>query len=871
MNYPAAGLLIGALLFLLTLEPAVAIAIALLGFLAHREITQLKDRVRALEGHVLVAGALEGAARPMPGPTHAPATTAAPAAAPTMRPAAAPPPEPPGLADRWRGASIGELEELVAGRLLAVVGGIALFLGGLFFLGLAFSRGWIGPELRVAIGLVAGVVLFALGGWLLRGPRQIVAHVLAAVGLGVFSVALFAATRLHGFFAPEFGVAAALVAAAAAAALAVRYDAQLIAVFGLLAVLGSPPLMGASASLVTMAFIGAALAGTTGIALFRTWRWLPTLAFVLTVPQLASYLFDDPPVGIALGAIGGFWLLQVIAAAGEELIERRNRLSATSATVMLATAAFTVSAGFVVLDGDLERWQGIYLLAVAVLHLALAAVYLVREGDRHPFGMLAAGTGIAAVTMAVPIQLGAEWVPLAWASEAVALAWIYVERRHWYSGLVAAVLGTLTAAHIVTVEYPIDAIRSPLDGALPFINASGLALGFVALAAGVAVLLLHARHERIAVAAVAAALVGIAIPHELSGTAEALGLTALGAGVVIVQRRVLDVPLWMPGMSGTAFVERALFGAAAVIAVPLAGAFFDALPVGEVLAGLSSSSIPTSGLDIWPFLDERSTVAVIVAGGALCVALVCDGRWLPAGILTAAAAIAWLLPVEVGGAIGVAGWAAMAAGLAVARQAIGSWLGIGARVLALAAALETIGVVAQPTRLWVHSVAPDHLAVLNGAVLATTAMAAMLAIRALARPVDAEARQAGFAAGAAAVYAASIALVDLFQAQVGGSIGVEELAKQAQVGLSVLWATIGSALTVGGLWRNRASLRLAGLGLLGVVTLKVFIVDLASLDIAYRVLSFVALGVLLLVAAYLYGRMQPRSGRTNRHTSEAAR
>jgi uncharacterized membrane protein len=213
----------------------------------------------------------------------------------------------------------------------------------------------------------------------------------------------------------------------------------------------------------------------------------------------------------------------------------------------------------------------------------------------------------------------------------------------------------------------------------------------------------------------------------------------------------------------------------------------------------------------------------------------------------------------------------MAAGLAVARQAIGSWLGIGARVLALAAALETIGVVAQPTRLWVHSVAPDHLAVLNGAVLATTAMAAMLAIRALARPADAEARQAGFAAGAVAVYAASIALVDLFQAQVGGSIGVEELAKQAQVGLSVLWATIGSVLTVGGLWRNRASLRLAGLGLLGVVTLKVFIVDLASLDIAYRVLSFVALGVLLLVAAYLYGRMQPRSGRTNRHTSEAAR
>jgi uncharacterized membrane protein len=163
------------------------------------------------------------------------------------------------------------------------------------------------------------------------------------------------------------------------------------------------------------------------------------------------------------------------------------------------------------------------------------------------------------------------------------------------------------------------------------------------------------------------------------------------------------------------------------------------------------------------------------------------------------------------------------------------------------------------------------VAVLNGAVLAAASVAAVLAVRAFSRPADAESRYAGFAAGGVAVYAVSIALVDLFQAQAGGPIGVEELAKQAQVGLSVLWSTIGALLTVAGLWRGRASLRLAGLGLLGIVTLKVFIIDLASLDIAYRVLSFVALGVLLLVAAYLYGRMQPGRARTERRRSEAAR
>ena len=48
------------------------------------------------------------------------------------------------------------------------------------------------------------------------------------------------------------------------------------------------------------------------------------------------------------------------------------------------------------------------------------------------------------------------------------------------------------------------------------------------------------------------------------------------------------------------------------------------------------------------------------------------------------------------------------------------------------------------------------------------------------------------------VYLLSVGVVDLFQARLGGSVGEEELAKQAQVALSVLWAVLGaSAFTIG--------------------------------------------------------------------------
>ena len=46
--------------------------------------------------------------------------------------------------------------------------------------------------------------------------------------------------------------------------------------------------------------------------------------------------------------------------------------------------------------------------------------------------------------------------------------------------------------------------------------------------------------------------------------------------------------------------------------------------------------------------------------------------------------------------------------------------------------------------------------------------------------------------------------------------------------------------------------------LLGVTIVKVFLVDLSSLDQIYRVISFVVLGAILLAVSFLYQRAQKR-------------
>ncbi len=74
------------------------------------------------------------------------------------------------------------------------------------------------------------------------------------------------------------------------------------------------------------------------------------------------------------------------------------------------------------------------------------------------------------------------------------------------------------------------------------------------------------------------------------------------------------------------------------------------------------------------------------------------------------------------------------------------------------------------------------------------------------------------------------------------------------LGLSILWTCYATGLIVVGLARKSALLRWQALALFGVVLAKVFLFDLSFLERLYRILSFLVLGLLLLLVSFLYQR-----------------
>jgi uncharacterized membrane protein len=76
----------------------------------------------------------------------------------------------------------------------------------------------------------------------------------------------------------------------------------------------------------------------------------------------------------------------------------------------------------------------------------------------------------------------------------------------------------------------------------------------------------------------------------------------------------------------------------------------------------------------------------------------------------------------------------------------------------------------------------------------------------------------------------------------------------AQFTYSAVFMLFGAALLALGFWKRSAFLRWQALVLLAITIGKVFIYDVSALSQAYRILSFLGLGALLLAVSFVYQR-----------------
>jgi uncharacterized membrane protein len=309
---------------------------------------------------------------------------------------------------------------------------------GILFIGLAFLAKFASEHLQVPIELrLAGIGAAAIAllgvGWRLRHQRPAYAQVLQGGAVAVLYLTLFVAFRFYGVLAvtPVFVLMVAV--AALGAALAVLQDARALAVIGALGGFATPLLV-ATGSGNHVALFSYYLVLDLGIALVawhRTWRSLNLIGFlgtfvVATAWGVLKYQSDN--YATSQGFLIAFFLLFVAIM----LMPLRQKAATnekplpTDAWVQgallfgLPTITFVLQHGLV---RHTEYGTAIAALVLAVFYIGMATWMRSQPRLAAAFeGSLAVGTVFTALV--IPFALDARSTAGAWALEGAGLVWL---------------------------------------------------------------------------------------------------------------------------------------------------------------------------------------------------------------------------------------------------------------------------------------------------------------------------------------------------------------------------------------------------------------------------------------------------------------
>lgn len=421
------------------------------GFIGFGNAMNTKSRLELLEGKVAaLEAAMAGAPKPVvsqpvrepePEPVRQPEVVRVPLPEPqpesqpepafqrvnTWGPESEPQPQPqpePAGPDFW--------ERLVGGNVVAKVGILVLFVGVSFLVKYFYERIHVPIELRLTAVALGALVVLAFG-WRLRESRPGYALILQGGGIAVLYLVIFSAYRLFDVLPGPLAFVLLVGVAASSAALAVAQNSLTLAVIAVSGGFLAPILAstGRGSHVMLFSYYAVLNAGIFAIAWVKAWRVLNILGFAFTFgigtlwgannyrPELLS---STEPFLLLFFAM---YLVIPILFARQRTVELKDYVDGT---LVFGTpvVAFSLQAAAV---RHIEYAAAYSALFVAVVYLALALALFRRMGQGLRLLVESyIALGVAFATLAIPLAFEGRLTSAAWALEGAAVVWIGVRQ-----------------------------------------------------------------------------------------------------------------------------------------------------------------------------------------------------------------------------------------------------------------------------------------------------------------------------------------------------------------------------------------------------------------------------------------------------------
>lgn len=771
-----------------------------------------------------------------------------------------------------------DMEQQLASRWFVWIGGIAIAIGGLLFVKYAYENGLISPSLQIFLGLLLGAALVFAGDTLHRrtpatAEANYVPAALSAAGLATAFGSIYAAFALYELVQPTTAFIGLALVALGALALSLR-QGPLIAALGLLGsfvtpmMISSPDPTGWSFFPYLVIILGASFA----VLRKRKWWWLGYAS--ISGSALWSLLWlggpfeaaDIMPIGLfalCVGAVSLFAISgrSILASASGSLLNPMGMTDSLKVGSIGGVAASLVLAALVVKSGH----SGLALTLFFIGMAGIAALSWFKQGD----------------TAAAPAAALLSFIVLMVWEQAAFNEWAMDE-----SGLWSSILGG-DAQPYLRWMLAAGAAFTALGLAGVFRKSPPVTWGI--LAAGSAVLYLTGAWGRVdgllspttwaLLGAVAAAVLLAAVwlkrgkitPRDDNFTA---GILAIGSACLLLfaEDRMLNGVWFTIGM---AVLAAAYAFSTRTLAVKLLG------PIAAALGSLTALRLFVSR-ELWN--DDRTLPLgqhwPLYGYGIPIVLFYFAARWLKSSghnksatalegisLGLAISLVSLELRVLIGGglttdepqllemAAHILTWLGAAYGLMYRQQVFSSLISLwGARILFGVSCVAIVFVsLGSLNPIVTEDPIPGNV-VFNALLLAYLAPVVLLDF--IARRLDSvgwrEFRPAvGLLALVLAMAYVTLETKRVFQ---GHALVAWSLSGAESYAYSAVWLVSALALFAAGIKLGRQYIRYAGLGVMVLVVLKVFLWDMSGLEGLYQIGSFLGLGLSLVGIGWLYQR-----------------
>jgi uncharacterized membrane protein len=367
------------------------------------------------------------------------------------------------------------------GNTLVRVGVIVLFFGVAFLLRYMAEHSHIPIEVRLTGVALASIALIIFG-WRLRKTRGGYALALQGGGVGILYLIIFAALRLYSILPATFAFPLLALIAILSAILAILQNSMS---FALLAVSGgflAPVLAstGQGSHVVLFSYYAVLNAGIVAIAWFKAWRPLNVAGFVFTFAigtawGVLKYRAED------FATTEPFLILFFLFYLGIGILFTLRQPTKTigyiDGTLIFGTPIVAFSLQSAMLH---DRLMALAYSAVTLSALYLAIAYILKRRPVNSHKLLFESfmaLSVAFLTLAVPLALDARWNAATWALEGTALLWVGCRQNRLLPRLFGALLN-VAAACLALSEFKLSngSLTLPLGDYLGIVVQSGAAI-----------------------------------------------------------------------------------------------------------------------------------------------------------------------------------------------------------------------------------------------------------------------------------------------------------------------------------------------------------------------------------------------------------